>query len=157
MVEYVKEHCCSSALPLNLTELLSTITNDIICRVTFGKRYREGRGMKLQEVLLEFEELLGTVCIGDYIPWLDWLGKVNGVYSRAEKCAKYLDEFLEQVIEEHISHRLRNDTVDNEEQSDLVDVLLSVQKTDAIDFPIDRTSVKAVILVSYYADNVDPR
>ncbi|PNY10522.1 cytochrome p450 71a26-like protein [Trifolium pratense] len=151
MMEYIKESCCSSASPLNLTELLSTITNDIICRVTFGKRYREGRGVKLQEVLSEFEELLGTVFIGDYIPWLDWLGKVNGLDRRAEKCAKYLDEFLEQVIEEHISHRFRNDTVDNEEHSDFVDVLLSVQKTDAIDFPIDRTSVKAVILDMFAA------
>ncbi|MCH92120.1 cytochrome P450 71A26-like, partial [Trifolium medium] len=118
-------------------------------KVAFGKRYREGiRGMKFQKVL-EFGELLGTVCIGDYIPWLDWFGKVNGLYSRAEKCAKYLDEFIEQVIEEHISHRLRNGNVDNEEQSDFVDVLLSVQKNNAIGFPIDRTAIKALILVCH--------
>ncbi|PNX96920.1 cytochrome p450 71a1-like protein, partial [Trifolium pratense] len=146
MMEYIKKSC-SCASPLNLTELCSTVTNDIICRVALGKIYREGiRGMKFQEVLLEFGELLGTVCIGDYIPWLDWLGKVNGLYSRAEKCAKYLDEFIEQVIEEHISHRLRNGNVDNEEQSDFVDVLLSVQKTNASGFPIDRTAIKALIL-----------
>ncbi|CAJ2678518.1 unnamed protein product [Trifolium pratense] len=146
MMEYIKKSC-SCASPLNLTELCSTVTNDIICRVALGKRYREGiRGKKFQEVFLEFGELLGTVCIGDYIPWLDWLGKVNGLYRRAEKCAKYLDEFIEQVIEEHISHRLRNGNVDNEEQSDFVDVLLSVQKTNASGFPIDRTAIKALIL-----------
>jgi hypothetical protein len=148
MMEYIKKRC-SSASPVNLTELCSTITNDIICRVAFGKRYREGRGVKFQEVVSEFVELLGTICIGDYITWLDWLGKVNGFYSRAKKCAKYLDEFIEQVIEEHISHhRFRNGTVDNDEQSDFVDVLLSVQKTNAIGFPIDRTAIKALILVS---------
>jgi cytochrome P450 len=141
MMEYIKEHCSSASL-LNLTELCSTITDDIICRVAFGKRYREGiRGMKFQEVMLEFGELLGTVCIGDYIPWLDWLGKANGFYTRAEKCAKYLDEFIEQIIEEHIS-------VDGEDQNDFVDVLLSVQKTNDIGFPIDRTAIKALILVS---------
>ncbi|KAK2436798.1 cytochrome P450 736A117 [Trifolium repens] len=146
MMEYIKKRC-SSASPVNLTELCSTITNDIICRVAFGKRYREGRGVKFQEVVSEFVELLGTICIGDYITWLDWLGKVNGFYSRAKKCAKYLDEFIEQVIEEHISHhRFKNGTVDNEEQNDFVDVLLSVQKTNAIGFPIDRTAIKALIL-----------
>jgi len=31
-----------------------------------------------------------------------------------------------------------------------VDVLLSVQKTNAIGFPIDRIAIKALILVSYY-------
>ncbi|GAU50867.1 hypothetical protein TSUD_86270 [Trifolium subterraneum] len=118
-----------------------------VCRVALGRRYREGKGNKFQEVLSEFWELLGTVCIGDYIPWLDWLGKVNGLYSRAEKCAKYLDEFLEEVIEEHISRRSDGDvSVDNEEQGDFVDVLLSVQKTNAIGFPIERTSIKALIL-----------
>ncbi|WJX46176.1 hypothetical protein P8452_33000 [Trifolium repens] len=78
-------------------------------KVALGKRYGEGRGKKLQEVLSEFEELLGTVSIGDYIPWLDWLGKVNCFYSRAEKCAKYLDEFMEEVIEEHIFRLLDGD------------------------------------------------
>ncbi|XP_045822885.1 cytochrome P450 736A117-like [Trifolium pratense] len=150
MIEYVKESC-SSALPLNLTELCSTITNDIVCRVALGKRYREGGRKKFQEVLLEFGELLGTVVIGDYIPWLDWLGKVNGLYSRAEKCAKYLDEFMEQVIEEHISHRLRNVSVDGEDDNDFVDVLLSIQKNNAIGFPIDRTSIKALILDMFVA------
>ncbi|KAK2436795.1 cytochrome P450 736A117 [Trifolium repens] len=147
MMEYIKEHCSSASL-LNLTELCSTITDDIICRVAFGKRYREGiRGMKFQEVMLEFGELLGTVCIGDYIPWLDWLGKANGFYTRAEKCAKYLDEFIEQVIEEHISRGSDGDvSVDGENQNDFADVLLSVQKTNAIGFPIDRTAIKALIL-----------
>jgi hypothetical protein len=117
--------------------------------VALGKRYGEGRGKKLQEVLSEFEELSGTVSIGDYIPWLDLLGKVNGLYSRAEKCAKYLDEFIEQVIEEHISRCSDGDvSVDGEDQNDFVDVLLSVQKTNDIGFPIDRTAIKALILVS---------
>jgi len=151
MMDHIKEHC-SSVSPLNLTELFSTITNDIVCRVALGKRYREGRGMKFQEVLSEFVELLGTVCIGDYIPWLDWLGKVNGVYSRAGKCAKHIDEFIEQVIEEHVSGKSDGDVgVDSNEESDFVDVLLSVQKTNAIGFPIDRTAIKALILVSHYS------
>jgi len=149
MMEYIKE-CSSELLPLNLTELCSAITNDVVCRLALGKRYREGRGMKFQEVLSEFEELLGTVCIGDYIPWFDWLGKFNGFYSKAEKVAKQLDEFFEEVIEEHISGDRSNGHVgvENEEHSDFVDVLLSLQKTNAMGFPIDRTSIKALILVS---------
>ncbi|CAK8572587.1 unnamed protein product [Lathyrus sativus] len=148
MMEYIKEYPSSSLSPLNLSEVCSTVTNDIICRVALGKRYREGRGMKFQQVLLEFVELLGTICIDDYIPWLGWLGKVNGFYSRAEKVAKYLDEFIEEVIEDHIFRRSDGDVDvdDNEERNDLVDVLLSLQKSNAIGFPIDRTAIKALIL-----------
>ncbi|PNX55068.1 cytochrome p450 71a26-like protein, partial [Trifolium pratense] len=53
----------------------------------------------------------------------------------------------EQVIEEHISRWSDGDvSVDSEHQNDFVDVLLSVQKTNAIGFPIERTSIKALIL-----------
>ncbi|CAK8577743.1 unnamed protein product [Lathyrus sativus] len=143
MMEYIKEYSSSASSPLNLSELCSMVTNDIVCRVALGNRYREGRGKKFQQVLAELVELLGTICIGDYIPWLDWLGKVNGLYRKAERVAKHLDEFIEKVIEDHIRGRSDEDVgVDN----DFVDVLLSVQKTNAIGFQINRTTIKALTL-----------
>ncbi|XP_050893536.1 cytochrome P450 736A117 isoform X2 [Lathyrus oleraceus] len=144
MMEYIKEYSSSASSPLNLSELCSMVTNDIVCRVALGKRYREGRGKRFQLVLVEFVELLGTICIGDYIPWLDWLGKVNGFYRKAERIAKHLDEFIEKVIEDHILRRSDEDV--GVDDNDFVDVLLSVQKTNAICFPIDRTAIKALIL-----------
>ena len=152
MVETIKE-CCSSSLPVNLTEMFSAVTNDIVCRVALGRRYRGGEeGMEFQELLLEFGELLGVISIGDFVPWLSWLSKVNGSYGRAHKVAKRLDEFLDEVIEEHISCWSRKGSdkgvdLDSEDHNDFVDVLLSIQKSDAIGFQIDRTTVKALILV----------
>ncbi|KAJ1417602.1 Cytochrome P450 [Sesbania bispinosa] len=147
MMEKIKE-----SLPVNLSELCSEVTNDIICRVALGKRYREEGGRKFQHLLLEFIELAGSISIGDYIPWLDWLTKVNGTYGRAERVTKHLDEFIDEVIEEHINCRSRNSKdghvdIDSEDHNDFVDVLLSIQKTNATGFPIDRTSIKALILV----------
>ncbi|KAJ1417592.1 Cytochrome P450 [Sesbania bispinosa] len=152
MMEKIKECSSSSSLAVNLSELCSTLTNDIICRVTLGKRCREEGGRKFQHLLLESMELLGAVCIGDYIPWLDWLSKVNGMYGRAERVAKHLDEFIDEVIEEHINCRSKNSKdgyvdEDSEDQNDFVDVLLSIQKTNAIGFPIDRTTIKGLIMV----------
>jgi hypothetical protein len=98
------------------------------------------------ELMLEFGELLGTFFIGDYIPWLNWLGKVNGFYSKAEKVAKHLDEFFEEVIEEHISGK-KSDGHVGEENNDFVDILLSVQKNNAAGFSIDRTAIKGLLLV----------
>ncbi|XP_061349461.1 cytochrome P450 736A117-like [Gastrolobium bilobum] len=150
MMENIKE-CSSSSLLVNLTNLCSSLTNDIVCRVAMGKRYREGElGNKFQQLLLEFVELLGTISIGDYIPWLDWLGKVNGFWGRAEKVAKHLDEFIDEVIEEHISCDGHAE-VDSEDQNDFVDVLLSIQKTNTIGFQVDRTTIKALILDMFAA------
>ncbi|KAJ1405497.1 Cytochrome P450 [Sesbania bispinosa] len=150
MMEYIKESS-STSLPVNLSELCSTVTNDIICRVALGKRYREEGGRRFQQLLLELGELLGSISIGDYIPWLDWLGKVNGIYGRADRVAKHLDEFIDEVIEEHISCWSRNSKdghvdLDSEDQNDFVDVLLTIQNTSSIGFPIDRTAIKALIL-----------
>ncbi|KAK7266553.1 hypothetical protein RIF29_19201 [Crotalaria pallida] len=77
MVQHIKE-CSISSLTVNLTELFSNVTNDIVCRVSFGKKYRGGgKGRRFQELLLEFMELLGVITLGDFIPWLDWLSKCN--------------------------------------------------------------------------------
>ncbi|XP_061349460.1 cytochrome P450 736A117-like [Gastrolobium bilobum] len=151
MMENIKE-CSSSSLLVNLSNLCSSLTNDIVCRVAMGKRYREGElGKKFQQLLLEFGELLGTIVIGDYIPWLDWLGKlVNGFWGRAEKVAKHLDEFIDEVIDEHI--RCHGDAeVDSEDQNDFVDILLSIQKTNTVGFQVDRTTIKALILDMFAA------
>ncbi|PNX81321.1 cytochrome p450 71a26-like protein, partial [Trifolium pratense] len=136
---------------MNLTNLLCETTNDIVCRATLGKRYSdEGEG-KLREAVAELEVLLGTCVLGDYVPWLDWLGKVNGLYGRAKRVAKVFDEFLDQVVEEHVSDWLEKGKkglgdFDNQEHNDFVDVLLWIQRENATGFEIDRTIIKALIM-----------
>ncbi|KAK7362877.1 hypothetical protein VNO77_05002 [Canavalia gladiata] len=138
MMENIKQ-CSSSSLPVNLTNLCATLALDVTSRVILGKRYSGGReGKTFQHLFLELGELMGTVCIGDYVPWLDWLSKVNGLYGRAHRAAKHMDQFLEDVIEEHIDS-------DSKQQSDFVDILLSIEKTNAVGFPIDRTAMKGLI------------
>lgn len=69
--------------------------------------------------------------------------------------AKELDRFFEEVVEEHINRRVKQDSdslvddvADDEGQSaDFMDVLLWVQRTNMTGFPVDRTTIKALILV----------
>ncbi|KAK7319657.1 hypothetical protein RJT34_04380 [Clitoria ternatea] len=151
MMENIKG-CCSCSLPVDLTKLCASLTNDVACRVALGRRYRGGEGIELQKLLMEFGELLGAVSIGDYIPWLDWLGYVNGFYGRAHRVAKLLDQFIDDVIQEHMRKSSGGDVdVDNEDQNDFVDVLLSIEMTNTIGFPIDRTVTKALILDMFAA------
>ncbi|XP_027346738.1 cytochrome P450 71A22-like isoform X2 [Abrus precatorius] len=140
MMGHIKK-CCSSSLQVNLSELLGLLSNDVICRVALGRRYRGVEGKGFERVLLEFDELVGTVSIGDYMPWLDWLSKVNGLYGRAKRVAKYLDQFLDEVIDEHISGGSRNSKDGLEAERDFVDVLLSLEKTDTEGFPVDRNDM----------------
>ncbi|KAK7315003.1 hypothetical protein VNO77_33535 [Canavalia gladiata] len=93
-------------------------------------------------------ELLGASVLGDYIPWLGWLGRVNRMYGRAERAAKLFDEFLDEVVDEHASKRGNDgdDDVDGDNQKDFIDILLWIQKTSNVDFQIDKTAIKALIL-----------
>ncbi|XP_027340534.1 cytochrome P450 71A26-like isoform X2 [Abrus precatorius] len=129
---------CSSSLPVNLSELLSEVTNNIVCRVALGRKYGGDSGRVMKKLLMDFTELLGTFTVGDYVPWLDWLSHVSGLYGRANRVAKQIDELLAEVIEEPDS--------DIESHNDFVDVLLWIQSQNAIGFPIDRTVIKAMTL-----------
>ena len=150
VIEKIKLQCCS----VNLSEVFAKLTNDVICRVALGRKYNGGEGqMKFKELLEEFLELLSVYSVGDYIPWLSWVSRVNGLDARMEKVAKQFDDFLEGVIEEHINcHNKGSDSHvashENEDQKDFVDVLFWIQKENIIGFPIDRVSIKALILVS---------
>ncbi|XP_027357277.1 cytochrome P450 71A26-like [Abrus precatorius] len=129
-------------------EEIATMTGKIR-QVALGRRYSGEGGSKLREPMNEMVELLGVSVLGDYIPWLDWLGRVNGVYGRAERVAKQFDEFFEEVIDEHVSKR--DNDVDGEGQNDFMDILLGIQKTNPIGFQIDRTTIKALTMDMFTA------
>ncbi|RDX73307.1 Cytochrome P450 71A8, partial [Mucuna pruriens] len=93
----------------------------------------------------EMVKLLGASVLGDYIPWLDWLGRVNGMYGRAERVAKQIDEFLDEVVDEHVRKRGHDSYCEG--QNDFVDILLRLQKRSDVGFQIDRTTIKALTLV----------
>lgn len=150
MMEKIR-HASSANKPVNLSELFSKITNDVICRVALGKKYGEGsEDRNFKEILVKLTELLGAFVVGDYIPWLDWLGDVSGLYARARTMAKDLDRFLEEVVEEHMNRpKEAIDTIKRDD--DFVDVLLSIQRSNSIGFPIDRSAIKALILDMFVA------
>ncbi|KAI3938357.1 hypothetical protein MKW98_015256, partial [Papaver atlanticum] len=136
---------CSGNL-VNLSEELSLLLNNIICRVSLRKKYseEEGGGKGYKNMINELQELLGAVDIGDYQPLLCWLKYFNGLHSRIEKSFKVTDRFLEQVIEDHLS--TRNIKKKSDQEEDFVDVLLDIEKQGSIGLPFTRDNIKAIIL-----------
>ncbi|XP_057487215.1 cytochrome P450 736A117-like [Actinidia eriantha] len=145
MIDKIKQsYSYSSSSVVNLTELFKSLTNNIVCRVASGRKYSEERRFK--ELLVEFVDYLGFFDVGDYIPWLWWVNKINGLYGRVERVAKELDDFIEGVVEEHERGERKGG------HEDFVDVLLQVQRENvASGSPIHRESVKAVILDMFAA------
>ncbi|KAE9610104.1 putative cytochrome P450 [Lupinus albus] len=146
-----------SSTPVNLSESLSTLTNDIICRATLGRKYGRESGKEFKKMMMEFNELGGSFVIGDYIPWFDWLTHLSGLYARAKRVAKQFDDLMEEIVEEHknrqkgANNNSHDDPSDSEHHNDFVDVLLWIQRTNAAGFPVDRTTIKALTLDMFIA------
>ncbi|KMS97288.1 hypothetical protein BVRB_7g177320 [Beta vulgaris subsp. vulgaris] len=149
MVEKIKTSCSSV---VNLRQILVTFTNDVICRASFGRKYsgnHEGdiRFEKLSEKVMK---LLGAFSVGDFIPWLSWIDRVNGLEGRLEDVATRMDAFLEKVIQEHQYGLSSQKTIHNESEKgenviNFVDILLEIQRENKDALSVD--NIKAVILL----------
>ncbi|XP_027120267.1 norfluorocurarine oxidase-like [Coffea arabica] len=148
MIEKISQTCSSS--PVNLSDMFLTLTNDIICRVALGRKYsEEENGRKSMEYLRIFVELLGCFDVGNYIPWLAWVNRFNGLDSKMEKAVKQIDGFLEGVIEEHINKRkgeAESDYTSEARCQDFVDIMIEIKRANTIGFALDRDAMKAIIL-----------
>ncbi|CAI9753985.1 unnamed protein product [Fraxinus pennsylvanica] len=153
MMEKIRQSCSSSTASINLSNLLVSLTSDIICRVALGRKYSDGEeSNKFGLMLKEVGALLGTFNPGDYIPWLKWIKRVDGFNVRVEKLAKSLDEFLDGVVEEHRNQKKgKADGDDSTGEADLVDILLQIQRENKAGFPIGTDTIKAVIFDMFAA------
>ncbi|KAK1363193.1 Cytochrome P450 monooxygenase [Heracleum sosnowskyi] len=148
----------SSSVPVDLSELFVTLTNDVSCRSAFGKKYsEEGSGMEYKKLLKEFLELLGSYSFADFVPWLGWVDRISGLDAKVDRVSKKLDEFLEGVVQDHMDKQkinLREKEIYSEHKEDFVDILLRIQKETTHGISIENDSVKA-ILVDIYAAGTD--
>lgn len=132
----------SSHSPVNLSELFDSLAYDVICRAAFGRKYSEGEdGKKFVSLLKELMHLLGSASIGDFVPWLSWINRLNGFHSRVDKVSTQLDGFLELILQQHLSD---GEAIKDE---NFVDILLNIYKENSTGVSFDKTSIKAIILV----------
>ncbi|XP_042012406.1 cytochrome P450 736A117-like [Salvia splendens] len=138
LLEEIKS-CCLSETAVDLSQQFDLHSNNVICRASFGRRFGEGEnGRRFTMALRELFRLMATMEIGEFVPWLSWISRVNGFYGRVEKVREELDEFLEMVVEEHLSRGLESGD-GNKNNENFVDILLK-------DSSIDRDGIKGILL-----------
>ncbi|MQM16381.1 hypothetical protein Taro_049333 [Colocasia esculenta] len=122
-------HRSSLSQPINLSSSLLSFSNNLICRVAFGRRFQSEEPVGDQksgfhEVLLESEALFMAFFASDYFSYAGWVDVLSGVRSRLEKNFIELDNFYGKIIAAH------EDPIRAEEKEDVVDVLLHHQKEE---------------------------
>ncbi|KAM0001276.1 putative cytochrome P450 superfamily [Helianthus debilis subsp. tardiflorus] len=102
--------------------------------------------LELKTLIKKFFDMFTFFSVGSYVPWLSWVDRLTGLVGRAETVAKEFDEFLEGVIEEHVTKTGGEGAKTNEGQY-FVEILLNVQRdgTTGFTFQTDNT-VKAIII-----------
>ncbi|KAK1285631.1 Costunolide synthase [Acorus calamus] len=123
--------------PVDLASALSSLITDMICRMIFGRKIEAGSMLKV--AAREIMTTWGAENVGDFFPFLGWLD-VQGLRHRMKEVNRTLDEYFERVIDERL---LRFTT---QQQQDFLDVLLTTLVEGKADTPLDRVSVKAILL-----------
>ncbi|MQM10201.1 hypothetical protein Taro_043094 [Colocasia esculenta] len=139
----------SLSKPINLSKLLHALSNSIVCRAAFGKRFHNaGEGYsetKFHGIFQETQALLSKFFVADYIPWAGWADVLTGLQARLKKNFAEIDAFCKEVIEAHINvHRASED-----QEEDFVDVLLRLQKKDSTHLTMNH--IKGLIMDIFIA------
>nr|CAB3480548.1 unnamed protein product [Digitaria exilis] len=137
---------------VDISETMNTYANDMVCRAVSGKFFREeGRNKLFRELIEVNTRLITGFNLEEYYPGLanalsslvpSWFAS-----SEVAKAHKRWDELLETIIKDHEGRRSRSDVGDvgddaGQEESDFIDVLLSVQK----EYGITRDHIKAILI-----------
>ncbi|KAJ8764485.1 hypothetical protein K2173_006225 [Erythroxylum novogranatense] len=147
----VKTVAANIGKPVNVGELIFTLTMNITYRAAFGST-NQGQAEFIR-ILQEFSKLFGAFNIADFIPWLSWIDP-QGLNTRLAEARKALDKFIDLIIDEHMQKRADNNVPD-EANTDMVDDLLAfysdeakVNESDDLQNSIrlTRDNIKAIIM-----------
>ncbi|CAN8257727.1 unnamed protein product [Cochlearia groenlandica] len=142
----VKSLSTNLGKPVNVGELIFTLTRNITYRSAFGAACETGQDEFIR-ILQEFSKLFGAFNVADFVPLLGWFD-LHGINKRLVKARNDLDGFIDDVIDEHINNKKKN--VD--EDSDMVDDLLAFysdedsNNRDKKVVKLTRDNIKALVM-----------
>ncbi|KAG1363595.1 putative indole-2-monooxygenase [Cocos nucifera] len=135
---------CLSPDPVDLSEILFSFANDMLCRAVTGNFSREsGRNDLFRELIEENTYLLTGFHVEDFFPSLAWLEALFGLGARAKRNAERWNLVFDELIEGH-DGRMK----DGNKENNLADVLLCLQKDPGVEFAFTEEDIKAILMVS---------
>lgn len=148
MIRSLLHKCATgSNAVVDVTETVSAVVIDILCRLVFGRKYSDGEGYDsrgFRAMVPEVSSLLGAFDIGDFIPYLKWMD-LQGLGRQEKKIHRRADAFYEKLIEDHLVQS------DLQKPRDFVDVLLAVSENTTPEVNLGRESIKPLLMDMLHA------
>ncbi|KAI3990924.1 hypothetical protein MKX01_026108, partial [Papaver californicum] len=136
------KHAATSHEIVNVSNMVLSLSTDMSCLMVFGNKSMKSSDdhKGFQDVVHEGMKLAAIFNIADYIPYVGLLD-VQGLGKRMKVVSRVFDEMFEKIIDEHVK------VFDKDNQKDFVDVMLGFMEEKEADFSIDRSNIKAIILI----------
>ncbi|KAL1806922.1 hypothetical protein ACET3Z_029990 [Daucus carota] len=138
--------------PVNVSEKVSNIANSITCRSTIGQR------CKYQHELIEATENIAYWGAGffmaDLFPSALVFPVLSGMKPALQKVRRDLDHIFDYIINEHkekMASRKAQGTKLEAEEEDLVDILLRINDTLQLEFPVTANDIQGIVLDMFTA------
>ncbi|KAF5799309.1 putative cytochrome P450 [Helianthus annuus] len=134
-----------SNVAVNLNEVFLATVKGLVCKLAFGKNYREQplKGPSWEVMLDETMEILNG-SLGDSFPWLGrFIDQFSGWDSKLAKCFSNLDAYIETIVDEH-----QNNTVAKlSDDDDFVHTLVELPTIEnASGYRLTKEDMKALIM-----------
>ncbi|TMW83075.1 hypothetical protein EJD97_003060 [Solanum chilense] len=142
MIKKVSQQVAASQIT-NLSNIVSSQTSTIICRIAFGIRYDEEahEKRKLDQLLTLLQEMMTKFYFSDYFPLFGWLDELFGNICILEKNFKDLDEFFEELIHQHL-----NPNRPKSMEGDIIDLLLQLRKEQSTSIDLTLDNIKGILM-----------
>ncbi|XP_059309759.1 5-OH-xanthotoxin synthase-like [Lycium ferocissimum] len=146
MIKKISQQAATSQIT-NLSNLMISLTSTIICRVAFGVGFDEEahKRKRFDYILAETQAMIASFFVSDFFPCLGWIDKLTGLTYRLERNFKDLDEFYEELIEQH-----HNPSRPKSMEGDIIDLLLQLRKEKSAPIDLTLEDIKGLLMVSFH-------
>ncbi|KAL1208320.1 Cytochrome P450 83A1 [Cardamine amara subsp. amara] len=128
---------------VDISELMLTFTNSVVCRQAFGKKYNEdGEEMKrFIKILYGTQSVFGMTFFSDFFPFCRFLDDWTGLTKYMMECFERQDTYLQEIIKETL-----NPNKVKPETESMIDLLMEIYKDQPFASEFTLENVKAVVL-----------
>lgn len=133
---------------VNMTQLLTTFSNNVICKSAFGKTYSDGEeGNQILGMVKETVEFLFSFTVGEFIPWLAWTNWLTGHEVALNRLSKAMDELLNTRFGEFLEASETGEIARYGSGENFAEILAGIYKGNTPDMSIDWETFKSTVQV----------
>jgi len=110
-----------------------------------GTDQKEAQWFK--ETLAAILHWAGAFIVADYIPYLKWVTKLQGINASLQRLNIEISSFIPRIIDEHRNARLSTNSSIHDMPKDFMDVLIATHGEDGIGY-LSNAIIQDTIMVS---------